>query len=228
MKLIESPSRIFPLLSAIICTTPLPSIFFFTMASPNIQAIRALKTPFIPQKPKIVSIGRTSVSLYRKVDESMSDPEKALAFQHNRTALASADLDQRARILTLANRLNLMLTAEASFADWERKLSKNWSNFRYLTILSWHDEKGARIAARTTAGNSSVLLPVRDGNVADCCSAGIKFVHVQLKLDFADLTIAAAANPAPNVVLRGECYIQLPQSLRDLVNGAGGNYKLTL
>ena len=41
------------------------------------------KAPFIPQKPEIVSIGRTSVSLYRKVDETMSDPEKALAFQHN-------------------------------------------------------------------------------------------------------------------------------------------------
>jgi hypothetical protein len=198
------------------------------MASPYIQAIRASKTPFIPQKPKIVSIGRTSVSLYQKVDESMSDPEKALAFQHNRTALASADLDQCARILTLANRLNLMLTTEASLAHWECKLSKNWSNFRYLTIFSWHDEKGARIAATTTAGNLLVLLPVRDGNMADCPSAGIKFVRVQLKLDFADLTIAAAANPAPNVVLRGEYNIQLPQSLRDLVNGAGGNYKLTL
>jgi hypothetical protein len=46
-------------------------------------------------------------------------------------------------------------------------------------------------------------------------------------LDFADLTIAAAANPAPNVVLRGEYYIQLPQSSRDLVNGTGGGYKLT-
>jgi hypothetical protein len=197
------------------------------MASPNIQAIRASKTPFIPQKPEIVSIRCTSVSLYRKVDKSMSDPEKALAFQHNRTALASAYLDQRARILTLADRLNLMLTTEASLANWEHKLSKNWSNFRYLTILSWHDEKGARIAATTTASNLLVLLPVRDGNVADCRSAGVKFVRVQLELDIADLTIAAATNLAPNVVLRGEYYIQLPQSSRDLVNGAGGNYKLT-
>ncbi len=81
------------------------------MASPNIQAIRTAKAPFIPQKPEILSIGRTSVSLYRKVDETMSDPEKALAFQHNKTALAGADLDQRAQILTLADRLNLMLTA---------------------------------------------------------------------------------------------------------------------
>jgi hypothetical protein len=137
------------------------------MASPNIQAIWASKSPFILQKPKIVSIGCTSVSLYRKVDENMSDPEKAVAFQHNRTARAGADLDQRVQILTLANRLNLMLMGEASLADWERKLSKNWANFRYLTILSWHNERGARINATTIAGDSSVLLPVQDGNVAD-------------------------------------------------------------
>ncbi len=73
------------------------------MASPNIQAICVAKAPFIPQKPEIVSIGCTSVSLYRKVDKTMSDPEKALAFQHNRTALAGADLDQHAQILTLAD-----------------------------------------------------------------------------------------------------------------------------
>jgi hypothetical protein len=197
------------------------------MASPNIQAIRAAKAPFIPQKPKIVSIGRTSVPLYRKVDETMSDPEKALAFQHNRTALAGADLDQRAQILTLANRLNLMLTAEAGLADWERKLSKNWSNFQYLRILSWPDERGMRIKATTIPGDLSVLLPFQNGNIADCCAPGVKFVRVQLELDFANLTIATA-NPAPNVVLQGEYYIQLPQSSRDLVNGVNAAYTLTL
>jgi hypothetical protein len=114
--------------------------------------------------------------LYRKVDETMSDPEKALAFQHNRTALAGADLDQRARILTLADRLNLMLTAEAGLADWERNLSKNWSNFQYLQILSWHDERGTRINTTTVPGDTSVLLPVQDGNIADCRAPGVKFV----------------------------------------------------
>ena len=105
------------------------------MVSPNIQAIRASKAPFIPQNPEIMSIGRTSLSLYCKGDETMSNPEKALAFQHNRTALAGADLDQHARILTLADQMNLMLMAEAGLADWECKLSKNWSNFQYLQIL---------------------------------------------------------------------------------------------
>jgi hypothetical protein len=48
----------------------------------------------------------------------MSDPKKALAYQQNKMALASADLDQRARILALTKRLDLMLTAESSLADW--------------------------------------------------------------------------------------------------------------
>ena len=40
-----------------------------------------------------------------------------MAFQQNKTALASADLDQKARILALADRSDLMLTAESSLAD---------------------------------------------------------------------------------------------------------------
>jgi hypothetical protein len=179
------------------------------MSSPAIQAIRASKSPFIPCKPEIVTIGLISISLYPQVNEKMTDPKKAMAYQHNKTALASADLDQRTRILALANRLNLMLTAKSSLADWERKLSRNWENFRYLTILSWHDAKGTAIASTTTAGDSSVLLPVQNGSVADCCSAGVKFVHIQLELDFANL-MTAAVHPAPNVILQGEYYIQLP------------------
>jgi hypothetical protein len=108
------------------------------MSSPNIQAFRVSKTksPFVPRKPEIVTIGCTSVSLYPKVDSSMTDSKKALAYQHNKTALASADLDQCTRIFTLAERLDLMLMAESGLADWEHKLSRNWVNFQFLTILS--------------------------------------------------------------------------------------------
>ena len=143
------------------------------MSSPNIHAFRTSKTksPFVPRKPEIVTIGRTSVSLYPKVDSSMTDPEKALAYQHNKTALASADLDQRARILTLAERLDLMLMAESGLADWERKLSRSWANFHHLTILSWHDAKGAAISNTTVAGDLSTLLTYQDGPVANCRAA---------------------------------------------------------
>ncbi len=108
------------------------------MSSPTFQAIWASKSSFVPRKPEIVIIGRTSISLYPQVDKNMTDPKKALAYQHNKTALASADLVQHARILTLADRLNLMLTAESSLVDWEQKLSCNWANFQYLAdVAEW-------------------------------------------------------------------------------------------
>jgi hypothetical protein len=112
------------------------------MSSPTIQAIWATKCPFVPRQPEIVSIGQTLVSLYPKVNLSMTDAEKALAFQHNKTPLASADLNQCTRILTLAERPNLMLMVELSLANWEWKLSRNWETFGNLTILSWHNIKG--------------------------------------------------------------------------------------
>jgi hypothetical protein len=47
----------------------------------------------------------------------MSDPKKAMVYQQNKTAFASADLEQRARILALAKCLDLMLMTESSLAD---------------------------------------------------------------------------------------------------------------
>ncbi len=64
--------------------------------------------------------------LYPKVDATMSDPEKAMAYQQSKTALASANLDQRAHVLALTKRFNLMLRAESSLTNWEWKLTKNY------------------------------------------------------------------------------------------------------
>ena len=58
-----------------------------------------------------------------------------MAFQHNKTVLASAELNQKACILALADRLDLMLTAESSLAVWERKLRLNWANFANLSLI---------------------------------------------------------------------------------------------
>jgi hypothetical protein len=71
------------------------------MSSPTatVLAIHSSSTRFAPRKPEIVSIGKTSVLLYPKVDAYMSEPEKAMAFGQNKMALASADLDQKTRIL---------------------------------------------------------------------------------------------------------------------------------
>jgi hypothetical protein len=157
------------------------------MLSPAIQAIRALKSPFVPCKPEMISIGRTSVSPYPKVHSTMTDAEKVMVFQHNKTALSSANVDQCTWILTLADRINLMLTTKSSLANWERKLSCHWADFACLSILSWHNEAGNPINDMTMAADASILKPVQDGAAADCRSAGVKFVRVQLELDYTDL-----------------------------------------
>ncbi len=153
----------------------------------------------------------------------MADPEKAMFFQKNKTALASADLDQKAHILALADQLDLMLSAESSLADWERKLHCNWANFANLSILSWHGANGNIINNTTTATNASILLPSQDGAANTCRAPGIKLVRVQLALDYANLNWI---DPAPNTVLRGEYYIQLPQDTVNLNNAAGNAYRL--
>ncbi len=154
----------------------------------------------------------------------MSDPEKALAYQQNRAVLASADLDQWACILALAERLDLMLTAESSLADWERKLSKNWFNFANLTIISWHTARGGIIINTTVANNPSVFLPVQNGATAMCRAEGVKFIRVHLGLDFLDLNTIV---PAPSCDLRGKYYIELPQWTVQLLNGHNVAYNLT-
>jgi hypothetical protein len=194
------------------------------MSSPTILAIQATKACFVPHKPKIVLIGMTLVLLYPKVDPSMSDPEKALACQQNRTALATADLDQQLRILAFAKKLDLMLTAESSLADWERKLAKNWFNFGNLNIISWHNAHGAIINGTTMPNDTFILLPVQDSVANQCHAEGLKFVCVQLNLDFADLN---TIRPAPSTILRGEYYIKLPQRTIHLTNKRGMAYKLT-
>jgi hypothetical protein len=98
----------------------------------------------------------------------MSDSDKVLAYQQNCTALATANNDQCACILALAEQLDLMLTAQSSLADWECRLAKNWYNFVNLTIISWHNAHGAIVNDNTLANNPSVLLPMQDGAKAQC------------------------------------------------------------
>jgi hypothetical protein len=73
-------------------------------------------------------------------------------------------------------------------------------------------------------GNPTILLPVQDGILSDCRKKDIKFVHVQLTLDFSPLV-----NTTPtggSTILRVEYYIELPQTSWQLTNGTGSAYTL--
>jgi hypothetical protein len=75
-----------------------------------------------------------------------------------------------------------------------------------------------------TAANPALLLPVQNGAANVCRSLGIKFVRVQLALNYANLIWY---DPPPNTTLRGEYYIQLPQDSVNLQNVLGNPYCLT-
>ena len=62
------------------------------------------------------------------------------------------------------------------------------------------------------------LLPVQDGNVNDWRKQGVKFVHVQLHLEFSSLANAGVTNHL--CILLEEYYIELPQATKALKTGS--------
>jgi hypothetical protein len=68
------------------------------------------------------------------------------------------------------------------------------------------------------AANTAILLPVIDGAIANCCRPNVKFVRVQISLDFRAL---ANVDPPGLTTLRVVYYVELPQTSRAMVNGAG-------
>ncbi len=68
-----------------------------------------------------------------------------------------------------------------------------------------------------------VLLAMVNGAIVNCCK-NVKFVHVQLSVNFIDLVIVT--DPGPTT-LRIKYYIELLQSTRQMTNDRGSAYTLT-
>ena len=90
-------------------------------------------------------------------------------------------------------------------------------------ILSFHNDAGAQINDTTTATNTAILLSVIDGNLANCRKSNVKFVRVQITLDFRPLV---SVDPPGLTTLRVEYYVELPQTSRAMMNGVGVGYNL--
>jgi hypothetical protein len=165
-----------------------------------------------------------TVKLYPVVNWTMKPPERAHAFQINKTALAAPGIDRRVMLDTLGAQLNLSAIVDGVLGDWTHHFQCAWCNFNNLTILLFHNNAGAQVNNTTTAADSAILLPVIDGPVTDCRKRNIRFVRVQLNLDFASLV---TLDPPGVTFVRVKFYIELPQSSRDLTNGSGTAYRLT-
>ena len=88
---------------------------------------------------------------------------------------------------TLGTQLNLRSIVDGVLGDWTRHFRRAWCNFANLIILYFHINSGTQVNDTTTAADSAVLLPVADEPIPACCKQNIRFVGVQLNLDFTSL-----------------------------------------
>ncbi len=157
------------------------------------------------------------------VNLSMQAPKHTHAFQTNKATLSIPGIDRRAMLNTLGAQLNLSAIVDGVLGDWNRHFCRNWCNFAHLTILSFHSNAGTQVNDTTDSNDSAVLLPVINGPYADCHKQ-VRFVLVQLNLDFASLVPSGVQGLT---ILRVKYYIKLLQSSQDMLNDNAQNYRLT-
>lgn len=143
----------------------------------------------------------------------------------------NVNVDIQTQLDAFGPQLNLSSIINGCKADFTNFYGSAWMDFTHLTIQSFHNSASDIIpqASCCIAGNPTVLKPVQDGIIPDCRPSDIKFIWVQLQLDFANLMTAPAppGDPAPVTILHANYYIQLPQATCQVVNGVGDPYQLT-
>jgi hypothetical protein len=123
-----------------------------------------------------ISVGRTSVNLYQCLDSSMQPHEQAHAYHINLTVLSSQNIKPRLQLEALGHQLNLQATVDGVISNWFCFFHNHWYDFSRLEILSFHSVNGDVNKNMTTAADSNILLPVQNGNIANCRRPNIKFV----------------------------------------------------
>ena len=189
----------------------------------TIAAQAIVGTSFAPKTLVPVPVGRTTVNLYPVIDTTMLIHKRAHAFQINKTALSLQALKLRVMLEALGAQLNLSASVKSMIKEWLRFFQDSWFNFSMLEILSFHNDADGQVNNTTTAANPAIFLPLQDKPINDFCKA-TKFIQVQPNLNYA---VLANVNPPGPTVLRATYYIELPLTLRALVNGGDGQYSIT-
>jgi hypothetical protein len=180
--------------------------------------------PFAPRALVPISVGQSTVFVYPCINSTMLPHERAHAYHIYLTALTLQNLDLHLQFDALGHQLNLQAMVDGVVNDWLRFFNNHWCDCCHLTILSFHTTTGDVIKDSTTAADLDVLLPVQDRNITQCWWPNIKFVRVQISIDFASLV--NIAEPTGPTTLRTEYYLELPQTTRVMTNGKGNAYNL--
>ena len=179
---------------------------------------------FVPEQLVPVSVGRYQVNLYPKLHPTPSVVVRAHAYQICKSALGALNIDIRIIFDALGSQLNCMATIDGLIYDFTQVYEEGWFNPANLQILSFHDSAEAMINNTTIAGDPTVLLPVINGVVANCRQQDVRYVRVQLSLNFADLL---GPRHVGATVLKSMYYIKLSQTLVNMTNSANVAYVLT-
>jgi hypothetical protein len=179
---------------------------------------------FIPRDLVTVMVGRHSTTCYPKVEAKIPVHERAFACQVAKSALESLPVVIRLIIEAMVMQLNCNATADGLIYNWKSVLDEGWYNPALLQILSFHNSAGSKILDTTTNADASVLLPVVDGALANCRKSDIRFVRVQITLDYTALFAAGHTGPKS---IKSMYYIELPNTSAPMVNGHGAAYNLS-
>jgi hypothetical protein len=179
---------------------------------------------FVPQQLISVLVGRYQLNLYPKLTPGALVMEHAHAFQICKSMLASLNINIRIIFDALGSQLNCMATINGLVYNFTQVYKEGWYDPANLQILSFHNSTGTRINNTTVAGVPTIFLPVIDGPLAACRQQDVRFVHVQVSLNFAHLLGARHVGPT---VLKLMYYFELPQQLVNMTNGVGAMYFLS-
>ena len=156
---------------------------------------------FIPRDLVTVMVGRHSTTCHPKVEAKIPVHERTFVYQVAKSALESLPVVIRLIIEAMVMQLNCNATADGLIYNWKSVLDEGWYNPALLQILSFHNSAGSKILDTNTNADASVLLPVVDGALANCRKSDIRFVRVQITLDYYT-ALFAAATPAQNLSSR--------------------------
>jgi hypothetical protein len=194
-------------------------------ASPNMSSQPNLGiVGFVPQQLVTMSVGRYQLNLYPKLSPGTSLVECAHAYQICKSAIAALKIDIRVIFDALGLQLNCMAMINGLVYNFTQVYQDGWFDPANLQILSFHNSAGTRINNTTVAGNPTVYLPVINGVLANCCQQDVRFVRIQVSLDFAHLL---GAGHIGGTVLKSMYYLELPQQSVNMINSAGATYVLT-
>lgn len=174
---------------------------------------------FMPKETVNVIIGKQNANLYPRVQPMWPIEERAYAYHVTSTALKNLHLPSDVYIDNLGIYLDCQTVVAGLKTDFTYYFKENWLSMDKLDLLSFHNSAGAVIVDATIAGDPTILKPVQDGNIPNCRPADVRYVRLQLQLDFVDL--ATGAGPNDNTVLRCQYYLELPQTMVVVNDGHG-------